>query len=91
MRRGWRAVVGAVVLAVAAVVSEGSLPVAHAQPALVAAKDFSKPAIVVLGYGLNDNGTMRKMLMLLGFPDGNPSQNIAQLVRDVMSPHLNIG
>lgn len=62
MRRGWRAVVGAIVLAVAMVVSEGSPPVAHAQPAFVAAKDFSKPAIVILGYGLNDDGTMRPIL-----------------------------
>ena len=42
---------------------------AHAQPAAGAAKDFTKPAIVILGYGLNDNGTMRKMLLLLGLPD----------------------
>src|SRR6478672_7585809 len=30
--------------------------------ALAAAKDFSRPAIVILGYGLNDNGTMRTIL-----------------------------
>ena len=60
MRRGWRAVVGAMVLAVA--VGGTSLPVAQAQPPVVAAKDFSKPAIVILGAGLNDNGTMRPLL-----------------------------
>jgi len=25
-------------------------------------KDFSKPAVVILGYGLNPNGTMRTIL-----------------------------
>jgi uncharacterized SAM-binding protein YcdF (DUF218 family) len=35
--------------------------VAPAQPA-VAAKDFSKPAIVILGYGLKPDGTMREIL-----------------------------
>jgi uncharacterized SAM-binding protein YcdF (DUF218 family) len=34
--------------------------VASAQP--VAAKDFSKPAIVILGYGLNADGSMREIL-----------------------------
>lgn len=34
---------------------------AQAAPPLVA-KDFSKPAIVILGYGLKDNGTMRPIL-----------------------------
>lgn len=36
-------------------------PSAYAEPP-AAAKDFSKPAIVILGYGLNDNGTMRTIL-----------------------------
>lgn len=62
MRRGWKAVAGAIALALAAVVSEGSPPAALAQPPVVTAKDFSKPAIVILGYGLNDNGTMRPIL-----------------------------
>jgi uncharacterized SAM-binding protein YcdF (DUF218 family) len=35
--------------------------VAPAQPA-AAAKDFSKPAIVILGYGLKPDGTMREIL-----------------------------
>lgn len=34
---------------------------AHAAPPIVA-KDFSKPAIVILGYGLKDDGTMRLIL-----------------------------
>jgi uncharacterized SAM-binding protein YcdF (DUF218 family) len=37
-----------------------SPPVSRAEPA--AAKDFSKPAIVILGYGLNPDGTMRTIL-----------------------------
>jgi hypothetical protein len=35
--------------------------VSQAEPA-PAAKDFSKPAIVILGYGLNPDGTMRTIL-----------------------------
>jgi uncharacterized SAM-binding protein YcdF (DUF218 family) len=31
-------------------------------PPAPAAKDFSRPAIVILGYGLNPNGTMRTIL-----------------------------
>ena len=61
MRRGWKAAAGAVALAVAAVLGELSPAVSHAEP-VAAAKDFSKPAIVILGYGLNPNGTMRAIL-----------------------------
>jgi uncharacterized SAM-binding protein YcdF (DUF218 family) len=62
VRRSWKAVVGAVLLVAVAVVGEVS-PVAQAQPpAAAAGKDFTKPAIVILGYGLNDNGTMRTIL-----------------------------
>jgi len=39
----------------------GEVSVAHAQPA-AASKDFTKPAIVILGYGLQDNGAMRTIL-----------------------------
>ena len=108
MRRTWKAAVGAVVFAVAAALL--SPAVAQAQPpAAAAGKDFSKPAIVILGYGLNNDGSprwilhtrvlagiavaqffpqspiivtggnskngnseageMRKMLLLMGFPD----------------------
>ncbi len=35
---------------------------AHAAPAQLVAKDFSKPAIVVLGYGLKPSGGMRLIL-----------------------------
>ncbi|MCZ8382285.1 YdcF family protein [Mycobacterium sp. CPCC 205372] len=38
-----------------------SAPVAQAQPA-AATKDFRKPAIVILGYGLNPDGSMRTIL-----------------------------
>jgi uncharacterized SAM-binding protein YcdF (DUF218 family) len=55
----WKA---AVVLALAIVLGDVSPGVAVAQPIAAAAKDFSKPAIVVLGYGLNDDGTMRTIL-----------------------------
>lgn len=49
--------------AIAAVLAllTGVAPAAQAAPPLVA-KDFSKPAIVILGYGLKDNGTMRPIL-----------------------------
>ena len=35
---------------------------AHGAPPQLVAKDFSKPAIVVLGYGLKPNGSMRLIL-----------------------------
>ena len=52
-----------VVVAVAvALLAEGlSAGTANAAPPLVA-KDFSKPAIVILGYGLKPDGTMRPIL-----------------------------
>ena len=63
MRRSWKAAVGAVLLVAAALAGEVSPTVAQAQPpAAAAGKDFTKPAIVILGYGLNDNGTMRTIL-----------------------------
>jgi uncharacterized SAM-binding protein YcdF (DUF218 family) len=61
VRRRWRAAACAFVLAVAAVLGGLCASVAHAEPA-AAAKDFSKPAIVILGYGLNPDGTMRTIL-----------------------------
>jgi uncharacterized SAM-binding protein YcdF (DUF218 family) len=109
VRRSWKAAVGAVVFAVAATMSVLSPAAAQAQPPAAAGKDFSKPAIVILGYGLNNDGSprwilhtrvlagiavaqffpqspiivtggnpkngnseageMRKMLLLMGFPD----------------------
>jgi uncharacterized SAM-binding protein YcdF (DUF218 family) len=45
----------------AAVLADISPAIAQAQPA-VAVKDFSKPAIVILGYGLEPDGTMRAIL-----------------------------
>lgn len=56
----WRAAVLAVALAVA-VSGVGQTAVAQAAPPVVA-KDFSKPAIVILGYGLKPDGTMRLVL-----------------------------
>jgi uncharacterized SAM-binding protein YcdF (DUF218 family) len=61
MRRSWRTAAAAVALAAAALVADVSPPVAHAQPA-AAVKDFSRPAIVILGYGLEPNGMMRPIL-----------------------------
>lgn len=51
-------------LALAAAVLVGGVPAgsAHAAPPQLVAKDFSKPAIVVLGYGLKPDGTMRWIL-----------------------------
>ncbi len=56
----WRAFSAAVLLTVASTLTTVT-PSAYAEPP-AAAKDFSKPAIVILGYGLNDNGTMRTIL-----------------------------
>lgn len=60
MRSRWKAAAGAVALAVA-LLGGISPAVSQAQPA-AAAKDFSKPAIVILGYGLKPDGTMREIL-----------------------------
>jgi uncharacterized SAM-binding protein YcdF (DUF218 family) len=68
VRRRWIAAACAIALAVAAATGGFSPAAAQAEPA-AAAKDFSKPAIVILGYGLNPDGTMRTILcrrMLLG-------------------------
>jgi uncharacterized SAM-binding protein YcdF (DUF218 family) len=61
MRRRWKPAAGAVALAVAAAVGGLSPAVSRAEP-VSAVKDFSKPAIVILGYGLNPDGTMRTIL-----------------------------
>ncbi len=61
MRRRWSTAAAALAISVAAAVGLFSPAVSQAEPA-VAAKDFSKPAIVILGYGLNPNGTMRTIL-----------------------------
>ncbi|MCW2564090.1 MAG: hypothetical protein JWQ31_2650 [Mycobacterium sp.] len=61
MRLAWKAAAGAVVVAVAAALGGVSPTVSQAEPA-AAAKDFSKPAIVILGYGLAPDGSMRAIL-----------------------------
>jgi uncharacterized SAM-binding protein YcdF (DUF218 family) len=58
----WKAAAGALALAVAALLGGVAPAVSQAQPAPVAAKDFSKPAIVILGYGLEPDGSMRTIL-----------------------------
>jgi len=61
MRRRWRAALGAVAVSVAAVLGGVSPAISQAQPA-AAGKDFTKPAIVILGYGLTPDGSMRAIL-----------------------------
>jgi len=61
VRRRWKAAVAAIAIAVAGALGGFSPAVSLAEPPAVA-KDFSKPAIVILGYGLNPNGTMRTIL-----------------------------
>jgi uncharacterized SAM-binding protein YcdF (DUF218 family) len=50
------------VFAVAAAMGVLSPAAAQAQPPAAAGKDFSKPAIVILGYGLNNDGSPRWIL-----------------------------
>jgi len=61
VRHRWRAAVGAVALSVATALGGLSPATSLAEPA-PAAKDFSKPAIVILGYGLAPDGSMRAIL-----------------------------
>lgn len=61
MRLRWRTAAGAIALTFAAVVGGVSPAVSQAEP-LAAPKDFTKPAIVVLGAGLKPDGTMRELL-----------------------------
>ncbi|ORB30060.1 YdcF family protein [Mycolicibacterium parafortuitum] len=55
------ALIVALMLAVVPVTAGPAIGTAQAAPPIVA-KDFSKPAIVILGYGLKPNGTMRLIL-----------------------------
>lgn len=60
-RKRLRSVLGAALVAVALVCA--TAPTALAEPAAPAAgKDFTKPAIVILGYGLTPDGWMRPIL-----------------------------
>ena len=66
MRIPWKgatALTAAGAIALTGAVAAGGLvpAVSRAQPA-PAAKDFSRPVIVILGFGLNPNGTMRTIL-----------------------------
>lgn len=61
MRSRWKAGASAMALAAAIAVGEFAPAVVQAAPP-PAVKDFSKPAVVILGYGLNPNGTMRTIL-----------------------------
>jgi uncharacterized SAM-binding protein YcdF (DUF218 family) len=67
VRGRWKAACGALILVVAAMLGELVPAAAQAEPAPVpapapVAKDFSNPAIVVLGYGLLPDGSMRMIL-----------------------------
>jgi uncharacterized SAM-binding protein YcdF (DUF218 family) len=63
VRRRWKAACSALLLVVAALIGEFVPAAAQADPAPVtAAKDFSNPAIVILGYGLQPDGSMRMIL-----------------------------
>ncbi|CAN5468400.1 YdcF family protein [soil metagenome] len=57
----WKAGVSALAFAAAVALGGVTPAVSHAEP-MAATKDFSKPAIVILGYGLNSDGTMRTIL-----------------------------
>jgi uncharacterized SAM-binding protein YcdF (DUF218 family) len=59
MRGRWKSGALALVLAVMLGVGGFDPAISHADPQV---KDFSKPAIVILGYGLNPDGTMRTIL-----------------------------
>ncbi|MBI3213658.1 MAG: YdcF family protein [Mycobacterium sp.] len=63
MRSRWTAAMGAIALVFAMLFAVAAPAPAVAAP-FPAAKDFSKPAIVVLGYGLKPDGTMRGLLGL---------------------------
>ncbi|WUI27270.1 YdcF family protein [Mycobacterium sp. NBC_00419] len=60
MRRRLKAAAAA--LAVAAAVMGGVAPTPAQAAPPTSAKDFSRPAIVILGYGLNPDGSMRAVL-----------------------------
>ena len=59
MRGRWNS--KAIVSTLAVVITLGGLSPASAQ-AVPQVKDFTRPAIVILGYGLNPDGTMRTIL-----------------------------
>jgi uncharacterized SAM-binding protein YcdF (DUF218 family) len=61
VRRKWQTAAGAVVVAVVAALGGVCPAMSQAEPA-AAGKDFSKPAIVILGYGLEPDGSMRAIL-----------------------------
>lgn len=62
MARRWKSVVAGLILGLGTALGGVGPAVATAAPPAAAGKDFSKPAIVILGYGLNPDGTMRVIL-----------------------------
>lgn len=62
MRRRWRMPAGAMAVGAALALGGVVTSTSQAAPPPPAVKDFSKPAVVILGYGLNPNGTMRTIL-----------------------------
>ncbi|KWX24679.1 hypothetical protein AFM11_08365 [Mycolicibacterium wolinskyi] len=61
MGKRLRVALGGAALALAVVCGGAAPSIAQAAPP-VASKDFSKPAIVILGYGLKPDGSMRTIL-----------------------------
>ncbi|CAJ1507307.1 YdcF family protein [[Mycobacterium] burgundiense] len=61
MRSRWKAPVAALALALVTILGGVELGIAQAAPT-PAGKDFTKPAIVILGYGLHPDGSMRPLL-----------------------------
>lgn len=61
MGRHWRTGAGAAAVAAAVALSGVTAQTAHADP-VVQVKDFTKPAVVILGYGLNADGSMQPIL-----------------------------
>lgn len=56
-----RTVLAALTLAIAALVGDVAATPARAEP-VAQVKDFTKPAVVILGYGLEPDGSMRTIL-----------------------------
>ena len=58
----WKTLLSATMLAASLMVGGAATAAAEPPPPAAAGKDFSKPAIVILGYGLKPDGSMRPVL-----------------------------
>lgn len=73
MGNHWKTGAGAIVGAAAIAIAAVSAAPAHAEP-VVQVKDLTKPAVVILGYGLNGDGSMQPILqrrVLTGYSVAN--------------------